>query len=130
MIKELRNFFFKFVKNSCYQLKIPNAHTIIIIKNGVKTQMWWIRKYCSIYVYLLIQIIILCYMILSMYNFISNYWGIRGKPCLSLKTSAFPVPKETLNYVLFNANLNWCKFHFGNKELNCWNLYHYLTSWF
>ena len=23
-----------------------------------------------------------------------------------------------VNYVLFNANLNWCKFHFGNKELN------------
>ena len=57
-------------------------------------------------------------MILSMYNFISNYWGNRGKPCISLKTSAFPVSKETLNYVLFNANLNWCKFHFGNIELN------------
>ena len=57
-------------------------------------------------------------MILSMYNFISNYWGNRGKPCISLKTSAFPVSKETLNCVLFNANLNLCKFHFGNKVLN------------
>ena len=35
-----------------------------------------------------------------------NYWCDWGKPCISLKTSAFPVSKETKYYYVYNLNWN------------------------
>ena len=76
-----------------------------------------------------------------------NYWFDWGKPRISLKTSAFPVSKETIYYYIFNLNkkidiigvnfileikywieLNWSLFEtlkFSHSYLLCSVLYSY-----
>ena len=63
-------------------------------------EMSYSYQYMKIFTTLMFNVVF--YMILSMSFF--KLLTIEGK---ALQLS--PVSKETLNYVLFNANLNWCK---------------------